>query len=357
MRSSRLGSPQAVYSTFLHSASSLYLADDFGDQLQFARRQPSGLLGAALSAIAGRLAHGDDILLDSWAELGFIKRPDDSLPARPHLRSPALTMLAVIGGDQVGKALSRAELSRGALDSMLFLPALDEADWHSRPAPRRSPVPDSVCDLLRQLRGTHASEEKPSAETLRALAMNIPGSAVITFAADPADAERAMLERFSGAGLAARALAEGARHNLRRAACVLAAAANPAAPVVTQNCLTWAAGFVGNCLQAIVDEYSLHGGDEKPDTYQVLLEIITRAGPLGITSRDLARQCRAFRAMDGDRRATLLGQMLADEVIVDQKEGQKTTYVSERFATVEYGPRANSAPAVTSCHQLSPGGR
>lgn len=126
VRSQRMGSAQQVYASFVRSSSVLYAADDWGDQLSAAKRQPSGLLSIAHGALAGRVHAAKNIALDNWAEIG-LKRPDTQQSHMPTLYQPGLTLLAAISEPQLRQVFKRQELGRGALDCMLFIPALDMA--------------------------------------------------------------------------------------------------------------------------------------------------------------------------------------------------------------------------------------
>lgn len=333
VRGQRFTSPAQLYATILRNPATLYLADDYGDQLRFARRQPSGLLEQALSILSGRVYAGQTIALDNWAEVGL--KPERSTSNLPTLHRPALSMLATVAQSQLVGLFRRSEFARGALDAMLLVPAIDES-WVDRPAGRPIALPPNVVEIMRALRGFEPGQTEQSVgELLSSLALQEPTPIVVRFAADIQSVERAWIDRALRMPPSARALAIGSRKILRRMAIAMAAWADPKSPVVTDAILAWCNAFAGECLQVMLDEFELLGSDDddKPDTYQMLLDAITRCGPGGMPRRDLHKFCKPFRKLDPEARGKLLDAMVSDRALytVPTISGRGVQYVSNRF--------------------------
>lgn len=334
IRSQRLQSAQQIYASFVRSPSLLYAADDWGEQLAQAKRQPSGLLSVAHSVLAGRIHGCGDIALDNWAELGM-KRPEDAPKGHlPTLYGPALTLLAAIAEPQLRSAFKRQELARGAMDCMIFVPALDVADWADRLAAAPADLPVTAWHALRALQGAEPGsvEEQPPIDTIL---LQAASPVTVRFGCDLASCERRWIEHAKGLPAHLRPLSWGARTTMRRICVAVAAFADPARPMVSAEILGWVDRFVRECLQVTMDEVALLSDDEdaRPDAGSYLLELLTRQGPAGMPKRDLHKFCKAYRRLSAEEREQLLGRMLADDEITDMpsQTGRGKVLVARQF--------------------------
>lgn len=339
LRAQRFTSPQQVYATIFRSPSALYCADDWGDQLRFAKRQPSGLLEQTLAVLSGRIYAGQTIALDNWAELGV--KPMTGNEAQPTLYKPSISLLAAIGAQQLMTVFRRSELARGAIDAMLFVPMLGDG-WTDRPSGLPPPIPTGPLERMRLLRGFEPGQTVAQiSQILDGLALQEPTPQTVLFHADIGSLEQAWIQRAAGLRPSARPLAAGARRNLRRLATAIAAWANPRQPIVTHDILVWAQRFVSECFEVTAEECDLLAtdDDERPDAYQMLLDVIVRQGPAGVARRDMHKLCRAYRSLSSSARGELLDQMLADQVLhqVATPSGRGIAFVAARF--VQLGDR------------------
>lgn len=336
VRATRLSSPQQLYALLGSRPAALYLADDYGDQVRIARRQPSGLLEQTLSLITGTVASGADLLLDNWQELGMRHQEGDG-SSYPTICSPVLSMLGTISGGQCGKVFGAQEVSRGSIDSFLFVPATDVEHWRAR-ARAFSPVepPDEVVDRLRTLRGFAADATTQTAQQIfEDNGWLQPTAITVRFTGDVQRVEAAWLSQYQRQSPTIRALASAARSRLRRICTAMAAFANPQAPVADQAIVSWAAGWVGYCLEQTIIEADLRAtpDDDKPDAYQQVLEFIGTAGASGASKRTLYTYCWMFRSMSTEKRDALIDQMLQDEAIqiIPTLSGRGKVMVHARF--------------------------
>jgi hypothetical protein len=132
----------------------------------------------------------------------------------------------------------------------------------------------------------------------------------------------------------------------------MAAFANPLAPVADQAVVSWAAGWVGYCLEQTIVEADLRAtpDDDKPDAYQQVLEFIGTAGAAGASKRTLYTYCWMFRSMSTEKRDALINQMLDDEIVqvMPTLSGRGKVLVHVRFikegAEVQRGAICASMP-------------
>lgn len=332
VRSQRMSSAQQVYASFMRSSSVLYAADDWGDQLGAARRQPSGLLSVAHSVLAGRVHAAKDIALDNWAEIGM-KKPENETSHMPTLYRPALTLLAAIPEATLRAAFKRAELGRGALDCMLFVPALGLQDWVDRSVTAPQAMPANVFARLRELRGLPADAAEASEPEIDSVLVRA-SPIVVRFACDLATAEQRWIEHGRKLPANYRPLSWGMRATMRRLCVAMAAFDDPATPLVRPEMLTWCERIARECLDATLAEVMLLGEDEdRPDAASRLLETIVRRGPEGLPQRDLHKFCRAYRSLSGDDRLKVLGQLYSDDEITDvpSQTGRGNVIVARQF--------------------------
>lgn len=353
VRATRLSSPQQLYALLGARPAALYLADDYGDQVRIARRQPSGLLEQTLSLITGTVASGADLLLDNWQELG-LRHQDGDGSSYPTIYSPVLSMLGTIAGVQCGKVFGAQEVSRGSIDSFLFVPATDVDHWRARARACASvEPPDEVVERLRTLRGfaPEATTQTPQ-QMFEENGWLQPTPITVRFTGDVQRVEQAWLSQYQRQSPTIRALASAARSRLRRICTAMAAFANPLAPVADQAVVSWAAGWVGYCLEQTIVEADLRAtpDDDKPDAYQQVLEFIGTAGAAGASKRTLYTYCWMFRSMSTEKRDALINQMLDDEIVqvMPTLSGRGKVLVHVRFikegAEVQRGAICASMP-------------
>ncbi len=337
LRTTRVSAPQQLFATLHRAPATLYLADDYGDQLRFAKRQPSGQLEQTLSILTGRAHSGQTMVLDNWAELGITKTPNGE-GHQPVIYSPSLTMLALIGGAQMQNLFKAGEFARGAADAFVFLPALENEDWRQAPRRARSDVPASATALIRRLRGfALAGDTQMSAEQIfSGTAGVMPSPQVVEFTGAVQDIEASWVAAYARRGPQVRQLATGARRQFVRLCVAMGAWANPDKPIANFEIVQWCADFVRGCLDATILQADLRSSedDEKPDIYQRVLEFIDGYGATGVEKRMLAPGCKAFRALAIEKRDSLVELMLTDGAVVYVPMGTGTkrkTLVCARY--------------------------
>ena len=317
LRTGRMTSPQHVYSTLYREPASIYMPDDFGGQVRFARRQPSGQTEQTLTLLCGRIYAGAMLVLDNWQEVGFTKQPEGE-NGQPIIHAPSLSMFAPLASESLQQVFKAGEFARGMVDSLLLAPALDDGRWSYSVARVRAPVPDATIERVRQLRGMLDQDTAPHAN-LGALAVVAPTLRVVKFAGPVAEIEDNWIRLFAGQRREVVQLAAGARRALRRLCTAMGAWANPTDPVATRDIVSWCAQFIKVCLDATIEQTNLRlaDEDEKPDTYQRVLEVVQNYGRAGVSQRDLVNFCRAFRALKQEARRELVDSMLDDELVAE----------------------------------------
>lgn len=353
LSTTRITSPAVLYQALQRQPVRCYIAPDFGDQLQFCRRQPSGLLEQVLTAYAQRLHAGRDLHLE-WSELG-LKQPVGT-DSTVRILAPHMSILAAIAGSQAHTVFRRSEISRGLVNSMLFAHAAGDSGWIKARAAKIQPVPFQLLALLRAMRG-YADEttQEPSGASLGDMAANAPELLVVAMAGDLASQEALLLERYEREGQDIKRLARGAVRNLSRIASLLAIAENYSAPVVHDRHLDWAAFTIGVMLDETVSRYGLlDGSDDKQGLASKLAEFVEGYGRHGVSDRDAKRRSGALRRLKtAAEQDDLIGRLLATGEIVRYRiAGSRSAGVLLHSRYVK--PAADAA--VTSVTQVSHAG-
>lgn len=325
IRGMKLSTAHLVYKTLLREPAAFWVADDYGQMVQFARRQPSGVVSDALSVIA-ECYKSRQLFLDKDADPAALKHYDDCT-----IYDPALTMLAFISDDQLGAISKRSEIGRGAVEQLLCVQAGQPSA--NTEMCRRLPAPEPVRATAEKMRaGTGAGN----------LADIFPGTLpadprVVTFPSEVQMTLSAYDQEL--VGLVSDQpylvpLAMGARQTMRRLLVTLSAWKAPERPYADNELAQWAGGYVLDHLAAFIDRVQVIGSEDgKPDAYQKVLEAVHEAGPPGISRRKLVQGCWAFRTLNNAKREELIETMLGDEVLVEQKtpSGRGRVLVDHRF--------------------------
>ncbi|NCC28735.1 MAG: hypothetical protein EOM22_11475 [Gammaproteobacteria bacterium] len=317
VRSTRMSSPQAIYKTLLRAPAALYISDDYGGVAAFSKRQPSGLQEHALSLIAS-IYDGKAIQLDGPEDAGFRPGSGQVSDEQPVIYAPCLSVLALIGNDQLSTLMRQSETGRGALQQMLY--AIGEERDALEKDPQDTPPPPWLAETLRRMRRVPNADQGTDINLAdifgNTAAGVVPSPVVVAFGADvqPIYAE---LDALSD-DRRTRSLILAARGFVRRISAALAAWANPDAPVVSPEILDWSGSYVVDRMRETVERFDvMHSTDGKVSPYSQVLEKLIESGPDGIPEGRLQAASWLFRNLSAKLRAELIEQMIGDQVVVE----------------------------------------
>lgn len=80
------------------------------------------------------------------------------------------------------------------------------------------------------------------------------------------------------------------------------------------------------------------------ETIHEIRRLLWRAGPAGMTSREIARRTRAFRRLTTRERALLLDRMVQDGLCAPCPTGRTVRYVDGELAGAQAAPGASREP-------------
>lgn len=308
IRSSRMTSAQVIYRTLLKQPVIHYVADDYGQMMAFAKRQPSGLQEQAMNVLSDIYVQ-NDLYLDDDIEFGN--------QGPKIVYSPGLVMLAMVSSDLLPTLFSQREIGRGALEQ--FVTINTNALITNDKAKMAADIPASIqekCAALKAAQKTdmgdiadiECAERAPNCRFIR-IDDDVKGIIAhfdheLTSLIDKQDKKTLF------------PLAAGAKANLRRIINVLSAFENPQYPMCTPAIAEFSGKYVKRWLEQVVFNISLNMTDDgKADEYQMVSERIASKGGEGMTEREIVHSVRAFRRLSNDKRGELLQQMRQDKEI------------------------------------------
>ena len=320
VRNTRIPSPASLYRSLMRSPALLYQSDDYGGLVAFARRQPSGVQESLLSLLA-QIHGGQDLALDHIDEAGI--KATALGDQQPIFYSPSVTLLALIGQDQLVTLLRTSELGRGALEQMLL--AIADGDDVVGKEPVLQPIPPILGTHLCTLRGVPQQPPGIDLDPEQLFSGNAglqPNLITVKF---PSDMSPYYAPLNLSQDRALRPVLTAARGHVRRIAAALAAWQNPSQPVADDAICSFAARYVSSRIAELLEQYEvLHGDDGKLSIYDQVLTKILEAKQQGISRRDVSRVCWAFRNLSSENRGKLLELMLSDESIYEIDVKSKT---------------------------------
>lgn len=329
IRGTRLGSAAAIYGTLLKAPSCLYVSDEWGHLIAFAKRQPSGAIDQAMNLLTS-LYSMPAMHIDNPAEAGLKAGAlDDQLV----VYQPALTMLALMSTDQLAPMMRRGELGRGALGQMLAV--MIDADEIVERRVDAGSVPQWLADHVCAVR--RLPPKKGGDWSQQEIFGTSPGlRPPLVRVRSRLDLEEAFAV-LDGIGhdASSRAFVLGAKRTARRIAVGMAAWADPSLPEITPAIAEWSATHVRRHAEAWLDRFATLSSDEgRVSVMQQVLELIGRTKTQGIAQRDLIAQCWGFRNLTREKREELIGTLIADESVhqVSTATGRGKVLVAARHA-------------------------
>lgn len=327
-RGTRADAPSKVYATLYRSPSAIHVITDYGHLAAFARRQPSGAIDQAFAAMA-EAYNGSAIYLDTALDAGLKPIASDEQLV---VHSPALTTLLLSTREQMAALLHRSEMMRGLL--AYHLPILVDTAGVVERDPTTDALPAALHERIRAVRRVSKAPCMLSKEELFGQQPEGRPAQVRVRYAVPFAEHAAAIGGISRE-LAHRPLIIAAQNIARRIANALGAWNDPQMPMATHAILDWSAHYVIRCMTAWLDRYETLGNEEgHADVAQKVLATVADRKVAGLPRGELHMYCRAYKALDREKRARVVDGLIEDGDLVEfVPEGQKKkVLVAARFA-------------------------
>ncbi len=344
LRCSRLSALSSVYSALYKSPNLLYIADDYGSQLAFAKRQPAGSLEQALHGLSGCFDN-ESIAIDNPMEYQIKDAPRDGCT----IYMPCVSLLALLSEDQASLMLSTNEIGRGSLGQFLFVYADPDLTQLSEPTPVIWP------DWLK----AHVLRIRNGGPILETTALmpdhpeQMPDVRRVVFTAKP-DAYYDQLMAISDNRLV-RSLLISSRSLLKRVAALLAIWRCPETPVVIADDLDYAFRYVKVSVELTIDHLKLLSSEDgKLSISQKVMAVIDRAGVDGITESRLRDYCRPYKSLSHEDRGLMIETLEGDGDVVSKKttNNRGSILISTKFIDEVFGLKLNTDNTDDHRHDL-----
>lgn len=334
IRGTKLSSDSTLYRALMRTPRMFWVSDEYGTMVSFAKKQPSGALESALAGLQDTY-NGYPLYLDP----DTIGAKKDLPLSECTIHAPGVVTLALVSEDQMREITRRAEYGRGAVQQFLFARADSFPDDEAGRSPGAS-VPVSLIESVKALR----TAEQRSLGGLAARATHPPVPARVEHGPGVADAleeiRAALRVRFQDEELLRwRGIAHGAFVTARRLSAALGAWSDPEVPVITADIVRWVGEWVVFHVTRSVEWYdAISSDDGDADLISDIRAVLYAAGSTGISSRDLARRCRAYRRLSLPQREEALEQMIDDQLCGEVVVGRAKRYVDRSYSAPNTEP-------------------
>lgn len=309
VRQQRLSNPLQVFKLLWRHPSMLYLSNEWGVILQFAKRQPAGSTEQVLTLLS-EIWDGQQITADT----DELKLSDPGVDGQYIIRAPHLTMLLTLSHDQLAVAMKLSEMGRGALEQIQY--------WILQDDEFEEADPDTL---------TTGSFPEDLVAQLRSLAHPVHDSGNLAGLTGPDQLPHQVEARFAEAikpfyapldalpaQRSARSLLSGSRMIARREATNYAFWEDRKSPLITADFMRYSVAEEAERLRRILTRFTaLSTEDGKLSAYEKVLDFITSEKAKGAGARALQQYCRPYRNLSDDKREALIKQLIMDGAIVE----------------------------------------
>ena len=323
IRGTKISGSTCLHKQLLTMPRMFWATDDYATMINFGKKQQSGAIQGALSAI-NEVYLNNTLYLDKdsiGASFGKKDDGDDKHISEYNIYRPSLTMLSLMSYKHIDFVAQRDQYSLGSLQRLVIA---DGGESVSCERDFDAPFPTNVKYVV-------SSIKKTGSEFIDIASMN-PVQKIAVFDCDNTatlfthslnriKATCSTDERKDLIGIAL-----GWCGSFKRLCVALGAFNNPASPTINESIVQWCSNWIVFHLEKLLARLEINGLDEEIGLNEQVLQVVHDAGQKGISSRDIARKFRGFRNLDAVQKLEILTKLQANGHIVEKKEGQAVKY-------------------------------
>ena len=323
IRGTKISGSTCLHKQLLMMPRMFWATDDYATMINFGKKQQSGAIQGALSAI-NEVYLNNTLYLDKdsvGANFGKKDGEGDKHISEYNIYRPSLTMLSLMSSKHIDFVAQRDQYSIGALQRLMIAQGGDsvscERDFDA-------PFPASIKFIVNAIK-------KTDSDFFDIACMN-PVQKIAIFDCDnTATLFAHSLTRIKAACSSDErkdllGIALGWCGTFKRLCVALSAFNNPSQPIIDERIVQWVANWIVFHLEKLLSRLEINGLDEEIGIDEDVLIVIHESGVNGISSRDIARKNRAFRRLDAVQKLELLSRLQAESRIIEKKEGQSIKY-------------------------------
>jgi len=323
IRGTKISGSTCLHKQLLTMPRMFWATDDYATMINFGKKQQSGAIQGALSAI-NEVYLNNTLYLDKdsvGASFGKKDGDGDKHISEYNIYRPSMTMLSLMSSKHIDFVAQRDQYSLGALQRLMIAQGGDSV---SCDRDFDAPFPASIKFIVNTIK-------KTDSDFFDIACMN-PVQKIAIFDCD----NTASLFSHSLTRIKATCssderkdllgIALGWCGTFKRLCVALGAFNNPSQPIIDERIVQWVANWIVFHLEKLLERLEINGLDEDVGINEDVLKVIHESGVDGISSRDIARKNRPFRRLDAMQKLEILTKLQADSRIIEKKEGQAIKY-------------------------------
>ena len=313
VKKSRPQTLQQLYRTLADNPSLLYISREIADILRFSKRQPSGHQLELILALPDLYQ----------AETEIIDYTEGKKSYRETIYNPTLNLFFNISNDKLNEVLNPSEVQRGLATQTQIIFIDNERLTESQSIEsNESGYSNETIEYIKTIKTDYQQTE---------LSKVIGGlqetdQIIVKFDYDINLIGNRLIACDFNLGNNTRNFIQSSIMIVRRMATILAAWSCPVKPIATKEIFEWCIDYEINRLKTLQNNIHLYQNeDQKPSTYDKVLDAIRNAGKLGLKPNELVVNCWAYRSIKKQEdRDSLIEMMINDEMIfMERLAGEK----------------------------------
>jgi hypothetical protein len=328
IRGTKISGSSCLHKQLLTMPRMFWATDDYAQMISFGKKQQSGAIQGALSAI-NEVYLNNTLYLDKdsvGANFGKKDGDGDKHISEYNIYRPSLTMLSLMSYKHIDFVAQRDQYSIGSLQRLMIA---DGGDSVTCERDFDAPFPTNVKVVV-------AAIKKTGSEFVDIASMN-PVQKIADFDND----NTATLFSHSLTRIKATCnsderkdllgVALGWCGSFKRLCVALGAFNNPSSPVINESIVQWCSNWIVFHLEKLLSRLEINGLDEEIGIEEDVLNVVYDFGKKGASSRDIGQKLRAFRNMDAVQKLEMLTKLQAQEKIFEKKEGKAVRFFMPVF--------------------------
>ena len=307
----------AVFSALHESPCHIQITDEIGKHLQAARKQQNGQMSEAFTTLTEAYSSTTGVLVPKNYSRMHLTPEQRKAQAKTLVQWPSITLLGLATPGQVFENLSSREIEDGFLNRIVVVEATMPSSGKQRV--KRLPLSSHLIEWAQAIRNPAASGtsltglDTDYSQAPTPVTVELSEEVLAYF--DAFDDELRAKEK-AGEFLIPDLTRRYVENAMRLATC-LAVCADPAAPTITFELAEWAVQYVYHYGRTFMASVATNVADN--DFHRLYLacrSLIERAGPNGLTERELGRNSRLFASTAPIHRDQVLGALQREGVVV-----------------------------------------
>jgi len=328
IRGTKISGSTCLHKQLLTMPRMFWATDDYAQMISFGKKQQSGAIQGALSAI-NEVYLNSTLYLDKdsvGASFGKKDGDGDKHISEYNIYRPSLTMLSLMSYKHIDFVAQRDQYSIGSLQRLMIA---DGGDSVTCERDFDAPFPTNVKVVVAAIKNTGGDfiDIASMNPTQKIAVFDCDNTATLfTHALNRIKATCSSDERKDLVGVAL-----GWCGSFKRLCVALGAFNKPSQPTINEAVVQWCSNWIVFHLEKLLSRLEINGLDEEIGIEEDVLNVVYDFGKKGASSRDIGQKLRAFRNMDAVQKLELLAKLQGQEKIIEKKEGKAVRFFMPVF--------------------------